>query len=349
VAYLEMVRAAVEKALPHSPDSTNSKAPTIIELHNTAWIQPVVVDNDKQITIALFANDSDGHSHERVDYEIYSHNNDAEDPFEEIVHCQGQAVVTRRPAPASINIDALKNQMRQDELQSTDLYSVFNSIGLNYGPAHQGIAALYIGDNQVLAELRLDIPRAAERIHLGDHVGHLPRQAGNVQRCAVHNLDPHDAVCRDPAQRRLRVVRFSRHAPAVDEHVLLGLAKATLIAVIVADREAGNVPHHVHGRLRRKPREVGRLIDLRLPRCVRARCGGVDRLHLNRLLLLRKGGSGSGHTQGGRDRKNARCEFERRTPACAASACVTCRQTRLLTLTVSYGDAGSFRQEQRLV
>src|SRR5215510_9395184 len=86
VAYLEMARAAIEHAVPARPEST------ILELHNTVWAQPIVVDQNKQISIALSANDQD-----QIDYEIYGQDSD-----QEIVHCQGRAVWSREPAPAAL-------------------------------------------------------------------------------------------------------------------------------------------------------------------------------------------------------------------------------------------------------
>src|SRR5438093_174446 len=53
VAYLEMARAAIEQALPARPEST------VLELHNTVWVQPVIVSRvseSKQVSIALTAN-----------------------------------------------------------------------------------------------------------------------------------------------------------------------------------------------------------------------------------------------------------------------------------------------------
>ena len=60
VAYLEMARAAVAQATPAPTDTT------ILELHNIVWAQPIVITEHKEVTIALFANDSG-----QIDYEIY--------------------------------------------------------------------------------------------------------------------------------------------------------------------------------------------------------------------------------------------------------------------------------------
>ena len=139
VAYLEMARVAVAQASLTQPESTT------LELHNTVWAQPIVVTENKQVTIALFANDG-----EEIDYEIYSQNKD-----QEILHCQGQAVFTRKPVPAKLDIKQLQGQMQQKELNPNSLYDTFTKMGINYGPSLQGITAIYQGDHQLLAQLSL--------------------------------------------------------------------------------------------------------------------------------------------------------------------------------------------------
>ncbi len=139
VACLEMARAAIEQAAPVRPESS------ILELHNMVWLKPVVVTDPKQVSIALFATDND-----RVDYEIYSI--EAE---QETLHCQGQAVFSRKSAPARLDLEHLRRQMSQGRLEAADVYTIFAGMGLNYGPAHQGITVIHLGEKQVLAQLRL--------------------------------------------------------------------------------------------------------------------------------------------------------------------------------------------------
>src|SRR5262249_6753807 len=79
VAYLEMARAAIEQAAPSQPKSS------ILELRSIAWLNPVIVSELRQVSIAVFADDDD-----QFGYEISSI---AED--QKIVHCQGQAGFVR--------------------------------------------------------------------------------------------------------------------------------------------------------------------------------------------------------------------------------------------------------------
>jgi acyl transferase domain-containing protein/acyl carrier protein len=138
VACLEMARAAIEQSSPTRPESR------ILELRDTVWLKPVVVTDPKQVSIALFATDNDC-----VDYEIYS-----VEAEQEILHCQGQAVFSRQSTPARLDIEQLRRQMGQGRLEAADVYTIFGRMGLNYGPAHQGITVIHLGEEQVLAQLR---------------------------------------------------------------------------------------------------------------------------------------------------------------------------------------------------
>jgi acyl transferase domain-containing protein len=144
VACLEMARAAIEQAAPNRPESS------VLELQDTVWLKPVVVTDPKQVSITLFTTDDD-----RVDYEIYSI--EAE---QETLHCQGKAVFSRQSAPARLDLEHLRRQMGQGRLDATDVYTIFARMGIHYGPAHQGIIAIRLGEKQVLAHLRA--PEAVE-------------------------------------------------------------------------------------------------------------------------------------------------------------------------------------------
>ena len=91
-AYLEMARVAVSKSCAQL-------------LKNRLWSCAMSSGRSrsssprhKQISIALLANDDD-----EIDYEIYSQEAD-----EEIVHCQGRAVLSREPASARLDLEQLK-------------------------------------------------------------------------------------------------------------------------------------------------------------------------------------------------------------------------------------------------
>jgi acyl transferase domain-containing protein len=138
-ACLEMARAAVEQAAPIRPESS------VLELQNVIWLNPIVVTDPKQVSISLSATDNDC-----VDYEIYS-----VDAGQETSHCQGRAVFSRHSAPARIDVEKLDRQMGQGRLDAAEVYAIFTGMGLDYGPAHQGITDIHLGEKQALARLRL--------------------------------------------------------------------------------------------------------------------------------------------------------------------------------------------------
>ena len=166
VAYLEMARAAIEKALPAGPEST------VLELHHTVWAQPLALSEHKQVSIALFADD-----HHQVEYEIYS-----SDSVQEIVHCQGRALWSRDPAPARLDIEQLKGQMGQRHLDPVSLYTEVVSSGFIYGPALQAIIAIDEGSSQLLAQLRLPGTVAGTS---GDYFLHPSLMDGALQAAVV--------------------------------------------------------------------------------------------------------------------------------------------------------------------
>ena len=83
VAYLEMARAAIEQAWPERPPSS------ILELLNTVWVQPFVVTQNQQISIALAPNENG-----IIDYKVYGQEQELER-----VYCQGGAVWSREEGP----------------------------------------------------------------------------------------------------------------------------------------------------------------------------------------------------------------------------------------------------------
>jgi acyl transferase domain-containing protein/aryl carrier-like protein len=135
VAYLEMARAAVRQA------STNHES-SILELRDTVWLKPVVVTEPQEVSITLSAVDDDS-----IDYEIHSDS--------ETVHCQGQAVYVRPPAVTRLDLEQLRRQMSRGRLDAAALYDMCGRMGLHYGPAHRGVTSIQLGDQQLLAELRL--------------------------------------------------------------------------------------------------------------------------------------------------------------------------------------------------
>ncbi len=163
VAYLEMARAAVERALPARTEST------VVELRDVVWVQPVVVGEKTCVNIALAAND-----HDEIDYEIYSQAGE-----QQIVHGQGRALLRSELPPSKLDLEQIEREMERN-FEPGSVYAAFARMGLMYGPAFQGIVALHRGNGRVLAQLRL--PKMIEGT-FGDFVLHPSLMDSAVQAC----------------------------------------------------------------------------------------------------------------------------------------------------------------------
>ncbi|GEM_PF-6507797 len=139
VVYLEMVRTAVDKAMPVSQEST------ILELHNIVWAQPIVATNNNQVSIALLVNDNQG-----IDFEIFSQDNGRK-----IINCQGHVVFNYKSIDSKLDIVKLQSQMQKSIIESSQIYKDFEKDGIIYGSAYQGVVTIYLGEQQLLAKLNL--------------------------------------------------------------------------------------------------------------------------------------------------------------------------------------------------
>uniref|UniRef100_UPI000E3248F9 SDR family NAD(P)-dependent oxidoreductase n=1 Tax=Steroidobacter cummioxidans TaxID=1803913 RepID=UPI000E3248F9 len=151
VAYLEMARAAVDRASPSSEQGQ------ILELRHTAWLQPIAIASPKEVVIALYLNDSDP---TEIDFEIHSADAEA-------AHCQGQARWIASQAAPAIDLPQLRAQMTSGPLEVHEFYDRFTQSGINYGPAHRAITGLHLGDGQLLAQLTLpSVVEASQRAYV---------------------------------------------------------------------------------------------------------------------------------------------------------------------------------------
>lgn len=138
VAYLEMAREAIEQAVPHD-------AFAVLEIQNNIWVRPILVDESKQVNISLSEHES-----EQIEYHIFSNENG-----EEILHCQGQALFVTDESDYHLDLNTLMARMREGTFSTVEIYAAFHSLGLEYGPAHQGIQNIFKGKQELLAHLRL--------------------------------------------------------------------------------------------------------------------------------------------------------------------------------------------------
>jgi polyketide synthase PksM len=144
VAYLEMARAAVEQAV-----GSLEEGQTGIRLKNVVWARPIVVgDQPNRVHIGLFPEDNGD-----ITYNIYSESETGN--TEPVVYSQGSAVLSLITEVPTLDLEALKVQCCQNVFSSAQCYEVFRSMGIDYGPGHQGIENVYVGLGKVLAKLSL--------------------------------------------------------------------------------------------------------------------------------------------------------------------------------------------------
>ncbi|TQS00534.1 SDR family NAD(P)-dependent oxidoreductase [Paenibacillus ottowii] len=145
VAYLEMVRAAVEAA---AGDDMEGETYTYIRLKNVVWAQPVVVANKPiRVHTSLFPQD-DG----AIAFEIYS---GVEEDAAGIIHSQGIAILERTNDPQYLDLNVLRAGCTRSSLSSDQCYEAFRAIGIDYGSGHRGIETIFRGEDYVLAKLSL--------------------------------------------------------------------------------------------------------------------------------------------------------------------------------------------------
>ncbi|MBC9915639.1 SDR family NAD(P)-dependent oxidoreductase [Chitinophaga varians] len=138
-AYLEMVCAAVENALP------DYNGTTILEMRNTTWREPLVVADSQPLSIALLEADQG-----EIDFEIYGPAGG-----EDIMYCSGRVWPYGHPASAKLDIAQLKMHFEETPQGPESLYQCLDQMGMAYGPSLRSIQAVYRGDEQLLVRLRL--------------------------------------------------------------------------------------------------------------------------------------------------------------------------------------------------
>ncbi|HEU5133667.1 MAG TPA: SDR family NAD(P)-dependent oxidoreductase [Steroidobacteraceae bacterium] len=172
VAYLEMARAAIEKALPRHPEST------VLELRDTLWSQPLLVDGQKQVRIELADDPENGSA--QIEFEVRGENTN-------VLHCEGRAAFVAVPAPARLDLDALRAQLQNAGRDTADFYDSLARMGLVYGPAHRAVTGVHQTTRQSLA--RLNLPDALRSSH-GDYLLHPSLMDGALQAAVALVANP---------------------------------------------------------------------------------------------------------------------------------------------------------------
>ncbi|MDO6526356.1 SDR family NAD(P)-dependent oxidoreductase [Motilimonas sp. 1_MG-2023] len=155
VVYLELARAAAELALDGAPVDKNYR----IALKNVVWLQPFVFnENQNQIVIKLnkigdWQNLSNEFENTKIEFEIYRELSDKTVQL----HCQGLAVPALQQQAPTFSLMRLLAETSSNSVESEALYPILDKLGFNLGPGHQGVKALRIGQNKVLA--KIEVPK----------------------------------------------------------------------------------------------------------------------------------------------------------------------------------------------
>lgn len=143
VAYLEMVRKAMQ--LNHGKETASGMN---ILIKNVVWVAPLVVV-DQPVRAILELSPKEGG---QTVYEIYTQ--DANDS--KILHSQGIAYIKASDAVFTYDLTALQSRCTVGSFAPNVYYETLKKAGFTYGPSHQAIVELHVGEDEVIAKLALD-------------------------------------------------------------------------------------------------------------------------------------------------------------------------------------------------
>ena len=113
------------------------------------WARPIAIGADPQeVKIGLFPEETG-----EIAYEIYTNAQNRED--DPLLHSQGVATPVALEQIPSLKLADLQARLNEHRLNPEACYAAFKKMGIEYGPAHQGLAKMYGGDNEVLAKTNL--------------------------------------------------------------------------------------------------------------------------------------------------------------------------------------------------
>lgn len=145
VAYLEMVREAMQRTYNKTRSQT-------FEVHfkNVVWTVPFIAAGQPvKLHVSL-----SGSGTAPTSFEVYTQ----DESRKRTVHSQGTAIL-QPPAERPVHdVDALKDRCRLHTFKKTTFYALLHKTGFEYGPSHQAIEQLHVGQEEALARLSLPLP-----------------------------------------------------------------------------------------------------------------------------------------------------------------------------------------------
>ncbi|ASZ12601.1 non-ribosomal peptide synthetase [Chitinophaga sp. MD30] len=165
VTYLELARAAGEY-------TTNE---TVTQLRNINWLQPIRV-NGTPVQVNISLTDAGAYTA----FEVYTGENTAQ------VHVQGELYTRQQQLPGTLEITAIRNRLFR-QVDGPGCYTLFRSLGLEYGTTFQGIQQLYCSEEESLSLVDLPLQAGYQLVpgildcalqtcigmHLGKEIAHL--------------------------------------------------------------------------------------------------------------------------------------------------------------------------------
>ncbi len=141
-AYLEMACGAIRAA------ANLSEIPDVgICLKQIIWVNPFYIEEENKINISLEKKENGA-----IQYRIYK-----EAQEDKITYSQGVASFITLKEDSYLELDRIKDRCMDFQMLHEECYEILRSAGFNYGPAFQGIQAIYASKNEVLASLQLPI------------------------------------------------------------------------------------------------------------------------------------------------------------------------------------------------
>jgi polyketide synthase PksN len=158
VVYLEMARAAVERAsasMVRREDGSRG-----VTLRSVVWVRPFFAGSEPARMQMRLVEESGG----ELKFQLYG-----DVDGKNVVYGQGRGTPGAPDAIDLVDLAAIRARCTQQHYSAGDCYGAFDAMGYHYGPAHQGIVDVHVGSDELLAQLRLPAPVAGT---LNDFVLH---------------------------------------------------------------------------------------------------------------------------------------------------------------------------------
>ena len=170
LAQLEMAYEAVMHA------TSTEKNTIAVDMYNVVWDEPVFINSDKKVSIAIIDNDTNG-----IGYEIFSSENQ-----DELMHCEGDVFFSTENSTEKLNISQLIASLGNSVFKKDSFYEALAKMNITIGSSLQGLTATYSDSNQLLAQISIPASVAST---LSDYCLHPSIMDSTLQACLAFVLD----------------------------------------------------------------------------------------------------------------------------------------------------------------